>query len=1163
MNSDQLAQSIEAALDPAYRGRLLARGQARSIIWKDGELEEGSPNYSPRLSYDLKSYGTSLLALGLRLRPDTELRSVTLNAFEQSGEAIEAVFSKGDPNDPSRGFYKVLAASAFHLAGFSARAFSLLNSSLTDENFSGIERALALLILRSLDELENEIISFLSSGIANDEALQETLFQEEFVEDESGQIWPVLQVVLKENFYRSIAIYLSALASGDENLVARAKAELAKGEETCADLGMVNEWWVFKVASHLIDDLWNSSFHSALPLDVPENADNKWIEMRELYIASLYSRKRAEIELWPSQILAATRSVDTSDDLIVSLPTSAGKTRIAELCILRCLADGKRVVFVTPLRALSAQTERGLQGTFGTLGVSISALYGSIGTSSFEEDTLKERQIVVATPEKLDFALRNDPSILDDVGLVVLDEGHMIGRGEREVRYEVQIQRLLKRTDADTRRIVCLSAILPVGDQMDDFVNWLRRDQAGEAVSVDWRPTRVRFGDVVWNGTQARLNLKVGDEETFVPNFIGSRDPQPGRRTNSFPHNKAELVLATAWRLVEDGQSVLIYCPTKRSVGTAAESIVKLAGYGFLDSVLEVDEGNLASALSIGTEWLGADHAILKCLKMGIVIHHGSLPTPYRKEVEALLRQGGMKITVSSPTLAQGLNLTATTVVMQSLHRIGEVIPASEFKNVIGRAGRAFVDVEGLVLCPIFDSHDYRKGQWQELIASASQIDLESGLLKITLELLARLYQALDSPEVEVFVEYVLNNAQAWNFPEADIEDEEEKRSKELEWDRDLAMLDTAILSLIGNNELDAGQISATLDEVLSSSLWERSIARREIEIGQALKAGVVGRANRIWENSSSSQRKGYFLAGVGFKTGRNLDIISEPANELVIAANGAIISGDDDRAIEVVTELAELIFAIEPFVPKTLPDGWKDILSAWLRGHTLAGVGGDDRNQVLTFVEEALVYKLPWGIEALRVRAEANSDIIGDPLEGMTMGDFEVGLLAPALETGTLCRSAALLMQAGFSSRTGALKVITDSNASFENAHELKDWLGSEEVRLLTETTDWPTAETRQQWLGFRQSYLPADNRVWKKQILYCKVRWADNVHIPAASQTLRLQNVGEGRLAVLSPSMEVAGELLGSFPELPIGLLLAKTIGVVDVVEVKYFGPLELSFS
>jgi len=74
----------------------------------------------------------------------------------------------------------------------------------------------------------------------------------------------------------------------------------------------------------------------------------------------------------------------------------------------------------------------------------------------------------------------------------------MIGISEREVRYEIQIQRLLKRADADQRRIVCLSASLPTGDQFDDFVNWLRRDQDGTAIISDWRPTRIRFGEVLW-----------------------------------------------------------------------------------------------------------------------------------------------------------------------------------------------------------------------------------------------------------------------------------------------------------------------------------------------------------------------------------------------------------------------------------------------------------------------------------------------------------------------------------------------------------------------------------------------------------------------------------------------------------------------------------------
>ena len=253
-----------------------------------------------------------------------------------------------------------------------------------------------------------------------------------------------------------------------------------------------------------------------------------------MFIALLNRRKRAEVELWPSQIEAAKRAIDLHDDLVVSLPTGAGKTRVAELCILRTLAEDKRVIFVTPLRALSAQTEATLQRTFGPLGKSISTLYGSIGTSQLEEDVLRLRHIVVATPEKLDFALRNDPSLIDDVGLIILDEGHMIGLGEREVRYEVQIHRLLMRADAAQRRIVCLSASLPSGDQFDDFVNWLRRDDPGAAVTSVWRPTRLRFGEVIWTRNRARLEIQVGDERPFVDNFFRRKCHTKGGRKARF-----------------------------------------------------------------------------------------------------------------------------------------------------------------------------------------------------------------------------------------------------------------------------------------------------------------------------------------------------------------------------------------------------------------------------------------------------------------------------------------------------------------------------------------------------------------------------------------------------------------------------------------------------
>jgi replicative superfamily II helicase len=234
-----------------------------------------------------------------------------------------------------------------------------------------------------------------------------------------------------------------------------------------------------------------------------------------------------------------------------------------------------------------------------------------------------------------------------------------------------------------------------------------------------------------------------------VPRFLTGAAPPlfvpPKKlRTRLFPDNQQELSLATAWRLVSDGQTVLIYCPERRSVEPFAKVIVDLHSRGALASLLTVNPTTLQTAIALGEEWLGPDSDILKCLRLGVALHHGALPTAYRKEVERLLRDGVLKVTISSPTLAQGLNLSATAVVMHSLYRHGEKIKVSEFKNVIGRAGRAYVDVEGLVLYPIFqDAKNKKQDEWVGLIEDLGAREMESGLIQLIFSLLSRMHARL------------------------------------------------------------------------------------------------------------------------------------------------------------------------------------------------------------------------------------------------------------------------------------------------------------------------------------------------------------------------------------------------------------------------------------
>jgi hypothetical protein len=285
-----------------------------------------------------------------------------------------------------------------------------------------------------------------------------------------------------------------------------------------------------------------------------------------------------------------------------------------------------------------------------------------------------------------------------------------------------------------------------------------------------------------------------------------------------------------------------------------------------------------------------------------------------------------------------------------------------------------------------------------------------------------------------------------------------------------------------------------------------------------------LSRARHVWANSTGPQRRGYFLAGVGLNTGRALDQIAAEADDLLVQANGAILNEDTDAAIVAITALAERVFAIPPFTPDHIPNNWRDILRLWLQGLPLAPAVAGQEAAGLQFVEGALVYRPPWAMEAIRVRGIANGDIIGD--DGFTLGDFELRLAVAAVETGTLNRPAAILMQAGFTSRLAAISAIQETNAQFSSAWELRQWLDSEDIVARTNQGNWPTPETADMWQMFRASFAPLTTRVWKENRFTARVIWDDTS--PPAREPVRLWNhATTGEPIVLSADASRLGTL------------------------------------
>lgn len=648
---EAISQALNGFIQPEARGRLLARGLARGMIWRDGVVPTGGQEFSASLTSDLLDFGYGILALALELRDANRERQSdqqfeTYEALRVAAEALESAVRRGDPHWGDQGRHLVVAAASFHLAGFAARSFSLLPVPALNRNLASHEKALGFLLRRDLLLLRDHIIQWLADPAHDGEKIAVRLLDK----DDDFGLEDAAVMALGTSYHRGLGLADTALHFGDRSMFDASVQALETVVTSAAQIGNIPTWWVATLTLHLLRDLWDHSLYVRLPSGPIPGVPKRWDDLRQDFIAQLGTRRPPHIDLWPSQLVAASRAIDPTDDLVIALPTSAGKTRIAELCILRALADGKRTVYVTPLRALSAQVERVLARTFVPLSATVTSLYGASGATLVDTKTLASADIVVATPEKLDFALRQDAEVLNDVSLVVFDEGHMIGLGSREIRYEVLIQRLLRRDDADGRRIVCLSAMFnPDDPYFKDFGNWLRNDVPGEFVHVRWRPTRQRLATLDWSPrTQtARLSF-IADEKPFVPRFIEGK-PAQKRRKNPFPSDEREFCICAANAFVREGHSVLVYSPQRSQVEPLAREFRRIRDQGYLSDVKAPQPEHLATALAIGREWLGEKHPAVLALEVGIGTHHGALPRPFLNAVEKLLEARRLPIVVASP----------------------------------------------------------------------------------------------------------------------------------------------------------------------------------------------------------------------------------------------------------------------------------------------------------------------------------------------------------------------------------------------------------------------------------------------------------------------------------------------------------------------------------
>lgn len=1143
LSAEQFRERLEELCAPGARGRLLDRGLARGMIWREGELPDGSPAFSTNLTTDLLGYGFGVLAQTLKLQELEGRSDLTDRGYLVAAESLEAVARRGAPAD-ERGFYLLVAAVSFHLGRYGARAYCLLPSSDSALNLSPIEATLHKLMRRTLSGFRFSLQRSLLDRRYGVPKVDEEPFEDIALDAEL-----MLGGALQHPLLRALAFFEFALQTGDSRHVDSARRLNAAGRQLAAEAGFPNIWWAARLSEHLMKEVWSHSYHVQIPEELPPPASQdeqiRWTDLRQRFIWRILAKKPAQLDLWPSQIEAAARAPDQADDLVVALPTSAGKTRIAELCILRTIAAQRRIIYVTPLRALSAQVEAGLRDVLGPLGISISSLYGASGVALVDIDELRTSDVVVATPEKLDFSLRQAPDVLNDVGLIVLDEGHMIGEGSREVRYEVLVQRLLRRTDAEGRRLVALSAVFSSGETLNDFTGWLRSDAPGEAIRSSWQPSRKRMATLLWSPERGagRLNLQIGEESPFVPRWLEAEEPQ-GLRRNPFPQNARELTIAVAQRLCVDGHQTLVFAPERRSVESLAKLCLTLERQGHLNNML-ADIEQIDRATSIGVEWLGADHPAVQCLTLGIAVHHGRLPRPFLRELESLVGRGVLKMVVASPTIAQGLDLSCSALVFHSLYRFKRAIDRAEFRNVIGRVGRAFVDLEGLVVLPVYepDSNANRRlRQFHELREEATQHQLISGILHLVNRVLHLLAERTGLP-LERLSEYIMNHDGPWGSENQD--DKIDEYGDESELLRKLEELDTVILATIEDPTISADRLEAALDEALRGSLW-----RRQLHFAQEYQAlfenTLLARARWLWQNTSDTDRRAYYWAGIGSRAGDSVrDNIGDLVSNLT-TAELALLHGDTDEAIEALTSLAGFLLTLYPFTPPQFPERWEDLLAGWVRGASADEAEFMGDSNALSFIHEGLVYRFVWALETVRAIGLAMGIPECDEMEGVA---------ATCITYGIPSREGAMLVRAGLHSRSLAVKLLHRFPATFADIGGLAVWV--EDIRRTDEIYELLKNEhERRLWAAFLSQRGSDSGARWRETEREVDVDWDRKP--PPNGATLRIDPFDPtvGRTVVRRPDFSRLGTTREDLQASGEGITLAQMSDRTDKMRVFQFG-------
>ncbi|KAJ2742705.1 ATP-dependent RNA helicase mtr4 [Coemansia sp. BCRC 34301] len=401
---------------------------------------------------------------------------------------------------------------------------------------------------------------------------------------------------------------------------------------------------------------------------------------------------------------ASIQCISSNESVLVAAHTSAGKTVVAEYAIAQSLRAKQRVIYTSPIKALSNQKYREFLEEFGDVGL----MTGDVTINP-------QASCLVMTTEILRSMLYRGSEVMREVAWVVFDEIHYMRDKERGVVWEETIILLPHQV-----RFVFLSATIPNAMQ---FAEWITKthEQACHVVYTDFRPTPLQHylfpqgGDGIHLVVDEKSQFR---EDNFQRAIAALQDAQGqavdevaakkgGQRVNKGKGGgggKSDIYKIVKMVMARNYHPVIVFCFSKRECESMALQMSKLdfnTEPGEKDMVGEVF-GNAIGSLGEDDRALPQIENILPLLKRGIGIHHSGLLPILKEVIEILFQEGLLKCLFATETFSIGLNMPARTVVFTSVRKFDgkefRWVMSGEYIQMSGRAGRRGLDDRGVVI---------------------------------------------------------------------------------------------------------------------------------------------------------------------------------------------------------------------------------------------------------------------------------------------------------------------------------------------------------------------------------------------------------------------------------------------------------------------------------